>query len=80
MDVISGAGLKLHVRYYLKLYKCCKRGIKMDWLRAAVDSYKELLEIGMSIYKDKEKAIIYANGNSTAGSKTKDVAIKEFFK
>ncbi|MDD5363607.1 MAG: hypothetical protein PHN88_15905 [Ignavibacteria bacterium] len=52
----------------------------MDWLRAAVDSYKELLEIGMSIYKDKEKAIIYANGNSTAGSKTKDVAIKEFFK
>lgn len=51
----------------------------MDWLRAGIDTYKQLLDAGMSLYKDKQKAIIYANGNTTAGVKTKELAIKEYF-
>jgi len=49
----------------------------MDWLKAAVDSYKELLVSGLELYGNKEKAIIYANNWSCSGNKAKEIALSE---
>ena len=52
----------------------------IDWMRSMIDAYKEHLETGMKLYGEKQKAITYANGNTTAGLKAREQAIKEFFK
>jgi len=50
----------------------------MDWLRIAIDSYKDNLRFGLELYnQDIEKAILYAKENSTAGSKAKELALEE---
>lgn len=56
------------------------KAIKEDWVRAAADAYKDLLDTGMTIHKDRDKAIAYANSKTTAGPAAKTLAIKEFFK
>ena len=44
--------------------KALKDGRMMDWMTEAVKSYKELLNIGMEVFGNKDKAIEYANENS----------------
>lgn len=54
-----------------------KKGDKMDWLREAIDGYKNKVELGLELYGDLESAIQYANDNSTAGAKAKSIALEE---
>ena len=49
----------------------------MNWIREAVESYKSKIELGLELYSDLDKAIEYANDNSTAGQKAKMIAISE---
>lgn len=42
-------------------------------------SYKDQIEIGMKIYGEKEKAILYADGNVIVSLNTKKQAVKEYF-
>lgn len=49
----------------------------MDWLKAAVESYKKQLELGLSLKGNSKDAIAYANENSTSGKKAREIAIFE---
>ena len=44
----------------------------------AVKSYKELLNIGMEVFGNKDKAIEYANENSCVGKEAKRIALQDF--
>ncbi len=50
----------------------------MDWMTEAVKSYKELLNIGMEVFGNKDKAIEYANENSCVGKEAKRIALQDF--
>ena len=50
----------------------------MDWMTESVKAYKELLNEGMEIFGNKDKAIEYANANSCAGKEAKRIALQDF--
>lgn len=50
----------------------------MDWMTESVKAYKELLNDGLEIFGNKDKAIEYANANSCAGKEAKRIALKNF--
>ena len=51
----------------------------IDWLQTAIDGYVDLLDTGYTKYnKDINKAITYANKNTSAGKKAKELGLKKF--
>ena len=58
--------------------KSLKGWYRMDWMTEMVKSYKELLDIGMEVFGNKDKAIEYANANSCAGKEVKRIALQDF--
>ena len=49
----------------------------MNLLEVAVASYKEKVTFGLELFGNIEKAIEFANGQSTAGIKAKSIALQE---
>lgn len=49
-----------------------------NWMDSVVEGYKNLLNDGLEIFGNKEKAIAYANENSCAGKEAKRLALINF--